>query len=169
VISKLSIGKSLIPETAVLESVLGRDDVIVEENLDSRDGGMEPTNHVYRPDVTKMLRYMVNDFSEKKPGGVGPGMGSQLTNIIALLPSNRPLKCANTQYIADQCIRLLASVTMPSKHIGDETYANVDKRTRAAMKPKTIVAPAPVAPSVSIAPKVKKEEIFDPVEYYSKK
>jgi hypothetical protein len=37
------------------------------------------------------------------------------------------------------------------------------------MKPKTIVAPAPVAPSVSIAPKVKKEEIFDPVEYYSKK
>jgi len=186
IIEKFQIFKapSLVPDSAVLESVLGADHVVLEEHVDNRDGGMESTNHVYRPDVTRMLKYNVNDFSEKKFNAAANttttsgGMPKQLSNLIALLPSSQPLKCANTQYIADQCIRLLVSVTMPSKHIADETYANVDKRTRSAIeqkfaKPKLAVpiqaAAVVAAPQVLPVAKVKKEENFDPVEYYSQK
>ena len=107
------------------------------------------------------------------------GLPSALKNLISLLPSNHALKCANTQYIADQCIRLLVSVNLPIR--SEELFATVDKRTRAAYEQKyaravpTSSAPTKVATAPSVlmtkepaVAKVKKEEIFDPVEYYNR-
>ena len=169
---------SILPETAVLESVLGLTGKIGQltgdEGEDTRDGGMEPTNHVFRPDVTKMLRYVPQDDIERKTE-----IPSFLKNLIALLPS-RTLKHANSQYIADQCIRLLVSVNLPSRVIAEDTFTNVDKRTRAAYEQKYVkLVPTVAAPALAVKEKekpdeetfskVKKEEIFDPVEYYNKK
>ena len=171
---KLTIGDELVPESAVLESVLGTRELIKEEQEEVRDGGSEPTNHVYRPDTSKMLKYNPHDFAEKRVDV--SGLPSALKNLIALLPSNHALKCANTQYMADQCIRLLVSVNLPVR--SEELLATVDKRTRAAYEQKyarATPAPAkvaPAAPAVLIAKdtatRVKKEEIFDPVEYYNR-
>jgi hypothetical protein len=175
---KLTIGENLAPTSAVLESVLGVKDLIQEDQIEVRDGGSEPTNHVYRPDTTKMLKYNPHDFAEKRVDL--SGLPSALKNLIALLPSNHALKCANTHYIADQCIRLLVSVNLPVR--SEELLATVDKRTRAAYEQKYARATAAVAPTVPVkvstapavfmakesAAKVKKEEIFDPVEYYSR-
>lgn len=170
---KLTIGNELVPDSAVLESVLGTRELITEEQEEIRDGGSEPTNHVYRPDTSKMLKYNPHDFAEKRVDVAG--LPSALKNLIALLPSNHALKCANTQYIADQCIRLLVSVNLPIR--SEELLTTVDKRTRAAYEQKYARAtPAKVAavaaPAVLIAKepatKVKKEEIFDPVEYYNR-
>ena len=167
---------SLVPESSVLEQVMGLPPqkaglmtTIAEEDL--RDGGDDETNHVYRPDVTKMLRYIPQDDVEQKSE-----VSSVLKNLIGLLPA-RKLKHSNAQYMADQCIRLLVSLNLPSRVITEETYNNVDKRTRHAYDQKYIKQlPQIIAPTLAVKEKekpeeakVKKEEIFDPVEYYNKK
>lgn len=168
---------SLWPQSAVLESVLGMPDkagtLTEEEEEDLRDGGMEPTNHVYRPDVTKMIKFVPQDEMDRKVD-----VAQVVKNFIALLPT-RHLRHANAQYIAEQCVRLMVSITLPPRVITEETYANVDKRTKASYEQKYVrhiqVSAAPVLATKEkekeeeTAQKVKKEEIFDPVEYYNKK
>jgi len=168
---------SIWPESSVLETVLGMPEkagvVTEEEEEDLRDGGTEPTNHVYRPDVTKMLRFVPQDEMDRKVE-----VPQVVKNFITLLPS-RNLRHANAQYIAEQCVRLLVSVTLPPRAVTEETYANVDKRTKTSYEQKYVRhIPVAVAPVLATkekekeeesAQKVKKEEIFDPVEYYNKK
>ena len=159
---------SMWPPTAVLESALGAPDkcgqVTDETEEDLRDGGMETTNHVYRPDVTKMLKYSPQDEMERKVE-----IPKVLRNLIALLPS-RPLKHANTQYIAEQCVRLLVSITMPPRAITEDAYANADKRARAMYEQKYVkhmpVVAAPVlaakekADETASGQRVKEEKMF---------
>lgn len=168
---------SIWPQSAVLESVLGMPEkngaLTGEEEEDLRDGGIEPTNHVYRPDVTKMLKFVPQDEVERKVQ-----ISNVLKNFIALLPT-RPLRHANAQYVAEQCVRLMVSITLPPRVVTEEIYANVDKRTKASYEQKYVrhvqVAAVPVLATKEkdkeeeTAQRVKKEEIFDPVEYYNKK
>ena len=168
VMAKFSTGvePGLKPNSSIIELVLGlpRIGQLTLDAVDLRDGGDEPTNHVFRPDVTRMVKYDPTNFVELKE------LARPLANLIKLLPE-KPLKHANAQYIADQCIRLLVSVAMPSRMMAEETYANVDKRTRAAIESRIVkVKPVPVvAPKEKPEePKVKKEEVFDPVEFYNR-
>lgn len=172
---KFRIG-SIVPETAVLETCLGNRSSTIEES-DTRDGGDEPTNHVFRPDVTRMVRFNPQEDVSRKVE-----IPKCIKNFMSLLP-NKPLKTANVQYIADSCMRLLVSITLPPKTFTEEVYANVDRRTRTAIEQKLVLRADRIALAQATAPaivpekapkeeetlKVKKEEIFDPVEYLRKK
>jgi hypothetical protein len=157
---------NLAPSSSVLETFLGPN-LAMAEAVDLHDGGDGPTNHVYRPDITKMLKFSPWDVVDRS-GEVVP-IPRQITNLNSMLPTNIPLKCANNQYIADQCIRLLVSISLPSRHVAEEMYANVDKRTRVALETREGRARPPVAAPTVATPekKVKKEEVFDPVEFYN--
>ena len=147
---------NLNPKSSILETVLGLEKIgqLTNETLDLRDGGDGPTNHVYRPDVSCMIKYDPHEFLEK-PSHAIPEC---LANLCNLLPQ-KPLKHANASYMAEQCIRLMLSVTMPSRLITEEAYTNVDKRTRASKIIK-IVQPIKKIDEEKI---VKKEET---TEYY---
>lgn len=157
---------SIVPESAILEQVMGlpahKAGLLTDPSQeDLRDGGDEETNHVFRPDVTKMLRYYPQDDLRADVPAV-------LKNLAGLLPS-RKLKHANAQYIADQCIRMMVSINLPSRVITEDTYNNVDRRTKMAYDLKYIrqLPQMMGAPTVAVkeksdieTAKVKKEEIF---------
>lgn len=157
---------SIVPESVVLEQVMGlpvhKAGLLTDPSEeDLRDGGDEETNHVFRPDVTKMLRYYPQDDLRADVPAV-------LKNLAGLLPS-RKLKHANAQYIADQCIRMMVSINLPSRVITEDTYNNVDRRTKMAYDLKYIrqLPQMMAAPTVAVkeksdieTAKVKKEEIF---------
>ena len=157
---------AMFPATSVLEAVLGQPErcglITDEAEEDLRDGGMDTTNHVFRPDVTKMLKYSPHDEMERKVE-----IPKTLRNLIALLPA-RALRHANTQYVAEQCVRLLVSITMPPRAITEDAYANADKRARAIYEQKYVkqmpVVAAPVlkdkAEEDTSAQRVKEEKNF---------
>lgn len=121
------------PSSNIIELVLGLPKIgqLTVSTLDLRDGGIGDNNHVFRPDVTKMIRYRPLEFDNEGEIPVS------LLNLANLLPST-PLGHANAQYMADQCVKLLLSIAMPPRLIPDETYANVDKRTKQAIDSRTV-------------------------------
>ena len=155
VMEKFRIGRDIWAPSSVLESVLGAPSKCGTfgegEGEELVDGGIETTNHVYRPDVTQMLKFSPVEDMERKAE-----IPTVLKNLLALLPE-RTLKHANTQYIAEQCVRLLVSITMPPKLVTEETYANADKRARAAYELKFVKQVPAMAPTVAVA-KEKPEE-----------
>ena len=155
IMDKFRIGPDMWTPSSVLESVLGephRAGLLGEgEEEEIVDGGVEPTNHIYRPDVTQMLKYSPAEDMERKAE-----IPTVLRNLVALLPE-RTLKHANTQYMAEQCVRLLVSITMPPRMVTEETYANADKRARAAYEMK-YVKQVPQVSAPVVMPKDKQEE-----------
>jgi hypothetical protein len=167
VMDKFRIGNDMYAPSSVLEAVIGEpeksgqlDDTDKDELM---DGGVDATNHFFRPDVTKMLKYFPAEDMERKAE-----IPTVLRNLLALLP-DRTLKHANTQYIAEQCVRLLVSITMPPRLITEEQYDRADKRARAAYElkyvkqvPTAITTTAPVVltkkPEEEAAQRVKKEQ-----------
>jgi hypothetical protein len=155
IMDKFRIGPDMWPPSSVLESVLGephRAGLFGEGEVEEVvDGGIEPTNHIYRPDVTQMLKYSPAEDMERKAE-----IPTAVRNLVALLPE-RTLKHANTQYMAEQCVRLLVSITMPPRMVTEETYANADKRARAAYEMK-YVKQVPTVSAPVVMPKDKQEE-----------
>jgi hypothetical protein len=162
-ISKFSINQ-IIPESAVLEKFLpdtGTPAAPGHADEDGDDFGQtdEELFVVYRPDLTKLMKFNPFDKFEIFP--------KPLHNLLTLLPP-KPLRSFNNSYLAEACMRLLVSVQLPPLTVANElTYNMVDRKVREAVARQTM------KPELAIQPKrpeedgrVKKEEVFDPVEYY---
>lgn len=155
IMDKFRIGRDMYAPSTVLEAVMGdpsKSGLSADGDKEElQDGGIDITNHIYRPDVTKMLKYSPAEDMDRK-AEIPPA----LRNLLALLP-DRTLKHANTQYIAEQCVRLLVSITMPPRLFTEEQYDKADKRAKASYELKFVKqVSAPVVAHV-VMPKQKGE------------
>jgi hypothetical protein len=93
---------------------------------DSRDGGEGETNHIYRPDVSKMTKFVPSDDVNRKIE-----VPKLLRSFIACLPIKQP-RSVNISTLAESCLRLLVSISLP-RSVTDDMLVNVDKRARLAI------------------------------------
>lgn len=158
------------PESALLEYLVDPSLIIDDE----RDGGDSSTNHIYRPDVTKMMRFVPAEDVNRKVE-----IPRVLRSFAACLPHRGP-KGVNATTLAESSLRLLVSISLP-RPVSEEMLANVDRRTRLAVdqkrrhaaEAKITGAAMPVLPLPKVSsiatkeeqpedgPQVKREEIAE--------
>lgn len=157
------------PDSSLLEYLIDPSLIIDDE----RDGGDSSTNHIYRPDVTKMMRFVPAEDVQRKVE-----IPRVVRSFAACLPHRGP-KGVNATTLAESSLRLLVSISLP-RPVSDEMLANVDRRTRLAVEQKRRHAaearisgaalPVATASKIAIptkeeqpedAPQVKREDIGD--------
>ena len=112
-----------LPQSSLLEYYM--DEKLICD--DNRDGGEGLTNHVFRPDVTKMIRFVPSEDVQRKVE-----VPKIVKGFLAYLPFKTP-KSVNSTTLAESCLRMLVSISLP-KTTTEEMLGNVDKRARLAVE-----------------------------------
>ena len=111
------------PDSALLEHFIDP-----QQNLDDeRDGGNGNTNHIFRPDVTRMMRFVPAEDVQRKID-----IPRVVRSFMSCLPPRGP-RGVNANTLAESSLRLLVSISLP-KPVTDEMIYNVDRRTRLAVE-----------------------------------
>ena len=113
---------SIRPQSSLLDNYIDPNISLI----DDQDGGDGPLNHILRPDVTKMIRFIPSEDVQRRVE-----VPKVIRSFMTYLPTRGP-KSLNPTTLAEGSLRLLVSVGLP-RSMTEEMLANVDRRSRMAI------------------------------------